>query len=315
MIAAVRKPDKRSRLVVGLVAVLTVLSGCSASAGSGESETISSPDAAQSPVEPTAPVATPAVPGMRATAVRLRTDSAVGGQFQTRIANTGSEPFTVLAVSLDSPAFERLPFAGRPATYQPGATIDLPTMYGPALCGEGVGVDPAFTAVQVQRPDGRTEELRVPLAAPDDIIDRIHHEECHALRLAAAVDVRLGDFSSGELDGKTVVQATITLTRGDNTEDISIFELRGSVVFDVSVADDGDPPTMAADEDQLVVPVILRHTARGCDAHVLGETKQPFLFPFFLTFDTGDPQYGVLDVSPEQQETLWAYIRAVCPDG
>lgn len=73
MIVAVRKPDKRSRLVVGLVAVLTVLSGCSAAAGSGESETISSSDAAQSPVAPTAPVATPAVPGMRATAVRLRT--------------------------------------------------------------------------------------------------------------------------------------------------------------------------------------------------------------------------------------------------
>ncbi len=250
---------------------------------------------------------------MRATAVRLRTDSAIGGQFQTRIVNTGSDPFTVLAVSLDSPGFERLPFAGRPATYQPGQTIDLPTQYGPAVCDEGVGVDPAFTALQVQRPDGATEEVRVPLEAPDDIIDRIHQEECHAQRLAAAVDVRLGDFTTGTADGKTVVLATITLTRGDNTEDISIFELRGSVVFDVSLAEGGDPPTMVAEQDQLVVPVILRHTARGCDAHVLGETKQPFLFTYFLTFDDGEPQYGVLDVAPDQRDALWAYIQAVCP--
>lgn len=260
-------------------------------------------------------MATPAVPGMQATAVRLRTDAAIGGQFQTRITNTGSDPFTVLGVSLDSPGFERLPFAGRPATYQPGQTIDLPTQYGPAVCGGGIGVDPVFTALQIQRADGTTEELRVPLEAPDDIVDRIHHEQCHALRLAAAVDVQLGEFTTGEVDGRTVVQSTITLTRGDNTEDISIFELRGSVVFDVSLAEEGDPPTMPADEEELVVPIIVRHTARGCDAHVLGETKQPFLFPYFLTFDGGDPQYGVLEVSQEQRDALWAYIQAVCPNG
>jgi len=253
---------------------------------------------------------------MRATAVRLRTDLAVGGQFQTRITNTGTEPFTVLAVSLDSPGFERLPFSGRPATYRPGAVVDLPTPYGPAVCGEGAAVDPAYTALQVQRPDGLLEELRIPLEAPDDIIDRIHSEQCHALRLAAAVAVDLGgDFGSAEVDGRTVVQATITLTRGDNTEEIALFELRGSVVFDVSLADDSRLPTMAPDEDQLVVPVILRHTARGCDAHVLGETKQPFLFPYFVTFDGGQPQYGILEVLPEQREALWSYIRAVCPNG
>lgn len=310
MIGGVRT---RSRRVAGLAAVLAVLAGCSAAPESGDAG--DTPSAVVSPGQPTAPVATPAIPGMRATAVRLRTDSAIGGQFQTRIVNTSSEPFSVLAVSLDSPGFERLPFAGRPATYQVGQTIDLPTQYGPAVCGEGIGVDPAFTALQVQRPDGQTEELRVPLEAPDDIIDRIHHEECHALRLADAVDVSLGEFTNAEVDGRTVVQTTLTLTRGTNTEEISIFELRGSVVFDVSLAEDGDPPTMAADQDQLAVPVILRHTARGCDAHVLGETKQPFLFPFFLTFDDGEPQYGVFDVSPVQQEFLWSYIRAVCPNG
>ncbi len=311
MIAVMRT---RSRLVAGLAALLTVLSGCAAIAESSHPPDPSTTEL-PSPAEPTAPVATPAVPGMEATAVRLRTDVAIGGQFQTRILNTGSEPFTVLAVSLASPGFERLPFAGRPATYRPGQTIDLPTLFGTAVCGEGIGVDPAFTDLQVQRPDAQLEELRVPLQAPDDIIDRIYHEQCHAQRLAAAVGVTLGDFSNVMVDGRTVVQATLTLTRGTNTEDISIFELRGSVVFDVSLADEGDPLAMVADKDQLAVPVILRHTARGCDAHVLGETKQPFLFPFFLTFDGGDPQYGVFDVSPVQREVLWDYIRAVCPDG
>lgn len=304
---------RRTSKVAGLLAVLIVLSGCSAAAGpadGGSGDPISTTSV-------TAPIATPAVPGIRALAVRLRTDLAVGGQFQTRITNTGSEPFSVLAVSLDSPGFDRLPFAGRPAVYNPGATIDLPTLYGKAVCGAGVVVDPVFAAVQVQRPDGQTDELRVPLEASDDIVDRIHGEECHALALAEAVDVSLGgDFSTAEVDGETVVQATITLTRGENTEEIALTELRGSVVIYVLFADDSDAPaTMPAAESQLVVPVLLSITGRTCDGHVLSETKQPFLFPFFLTFDGGEAQYGILDVSPEQRSALWSYIQTVCADG
>jgi len=252
---------------------------------------------------------------MSALAVRLRTDVAVGGLFQTRMTNTGSESFSVLAVSLDSPGFEQLPFGGRPAAYRPGATIDLPTPYGAAVCDEGIGVDPAYTAVQVQRPDGRMEEVRVPLAAPDDILDRIHTEECHQLALAAAVEVSLGGFTHTEADGKAVLQSEIALTRGGNTDEIALTELRGSVVFDVSFAEPDDPPSpMASDEDELVVPVVLRMTGRGCDAHVLGETKQPFLFPYFVSFDGGQPQYGVLDVSPEQRDALWSYVEVACAD-
>ena len=301
-------------MVVGLVPVLAVLTGCSGAADAGRSAESSSVRSDRG-AAPTAPVATPAVPGMHAQAVRLRTDTAVGGQFQTRITNTGTEPFLVLGVSLDSPGFERLSFAGRPADYNPGTTIDLPTAYGAAICAEGVRVDPAFTAVQVQRPDGRTEEVRVPLEAPDDIVDRIHTEECQALALAAVVGVRLGVLTPGALDGRPVLQADITLTRGESTEDIGLTELRGSVVFDVSFAQDDDsPPVLAADESELAVPVVIRMTGRGCDAHVLGETKQPFLFPYFLAFDDGEPQYAVLDVSPEQREAMWSYVDLACAD-
>ena len=315
--------DKHSRLGVGLVAALIAVTGCASSGGSGEvaesggsgAAAEQSADPGDNAAEPTAPVATPAVPGMRGLAVRLRTDTAIGGQFQTRITNTGSEPFSVLAVSLDSPGFQQLPFAGRPATYQPGATIDLPTMYGAAMCGEGIAVDPAFADVQVQRPDGRIEELRLPLEAPDDIIDRIHSEECHLLALAAAVGVRLGGFTLAEVDGRAVLQSDITLTRGENAEEIGLVELRGSVVFDVIFAEASDPPpAMAADDTGLVVPVVLRMTGRGCDAHVLGETKQPFLFPYFVAFDGGEPQYGVLEVTTDQRDALWSYVEVACAD-
>lgn len=303
--------SKRSSFVAAFVAALTVMSGCTSAAVSGPADRSS--DALRESAEPTAPVATPAVPGMRGLAVRLRTDVTVGGQFQTRITNTGSEAFVVLGVSLDSPGFERLPFAGRRATFSPGATIDLPTQYGTAFCAGDIEVDPAFSAMQVQRPDGTTEELRVPLEAPDDIVDRIHHQECHALALAAAVEVDLGEFNSAEFDGEPVLRASITLTRGTNSEAIALVGLTGSVVFDLIFADDNEPPpSMPGDEDELVVPVVVGMTGRGCDAHVLGETKQPFVFPFYLTFDGGEVQYGVLEVSPEQRDALWSFVQVAC---
>lgn len=294
--------------LAGLLTVLWLVAGCASAA-----DPTAAPAASSRSTPEAGPIATPAVPGMRALAIRLRTDLAVGGQFQTRITNTGSEPFKVVAVSLDSPGFQRLPFAGRLAMFNPGATIDLPTRYGEVVCGEDIGVDPVFAAVQLQRPDGAIEEVRIPLEAPDDIIDIIHSEECHALALAATVDVSLGgDFTTTEVDGQTVVEATITLTRRDNTEEITLSELRGSVVLYLLFADEDASAAMPSDESQLEVPILFSITARTCDGHVLSETKQPFLFPFWLTFDGGDPQYGILDVSPEQRDLLWAYIREVC---
>lgn len=309
---------RRNGLVVGLLAVLTLVSGCAAAdtgatADAGATADQATEEGADS-AQPTAPVATPALAGMSATAVRLRTDVAIGGQFQTRISNTGTEPFSVLGVRLDSPGFEQLAFAGRPATYQPDATIDLPTQYGPAICGD-MAVDPVYSDIQVQRPDGRMEELRLPLQAPDDILDRIHTEECHLLALGAAVEVRLGGFTLAQADGRAILLTDITLTRGTNTEQLVLSELRGSVVFDVFFAEPDDPQsTMDVEDSELVVPVVLQMTGRGCDPHVLGETKQPFLFPYFVTFDGGTPQYGVLDVSPEQRDALWSYVEVACAD-
>lgn len=51
-------------------------------------------DPIEPPPSPAAPSDEP-VPGLRAEAVLLRTDEAVGGRFQVRVTNTGDEFFTV----------------------------------------------------------------------------------------------------------------------------------------------------------------------------------------------------------------------------
>src|SRR3954454_6206416 len=112
-------------LVAGLTAACGASSGSPSSAGSSAASTTAS--------LPTGP-AVPAVTGIQAEAVRLRTDEAIGGQVQTRVTNTGDAPFTVTSAALDSPCFASLPPTAETATYQPKQVIALPSLFGAPKC-------------------------------------------------------------------------------------------------------------------------------------------------------------------------------------
>ncbi|WP_175484127.1 hypothetical protein [Modestobacter sp. DSM 44400] len=50
----------------------------------------------------------------------LRTDEAVGRQVQVRLTDTGTAPFTVTAVAIDSPGLVALPPTVVHTTFAPG---------------------------------------------------------------------------------------------------------------------------------------------------------------------------------------------------
>ncbi|SDY50122.1 hypothetical protein SAMN05661080_03679 [Modestobacter sp. DSM 44400] len=58
--------------------------------------------------------------GHRGEAVPLRTDEAVGRQVQVRLTDTGTAPFTVTAVAIDSPGLVALPPTVVHTTFAPG---------------------------------------------------------------------------------------------------------------------------------------------------------------------------------------------------
>ena len=130
-----------------LVAALTA--ACGSSSGSSSAQRSS---AAPTTASLSTGAAVPAVPGIEAEAVRLRTDEALGGQVQTRVTNTGDTPFTVTSVALDSPGFAPLPPRAETATSQPGQVIDLPTPFGEPVCD--TTAQPAAARLTVVRPGG-----------------------------------------------------------------------------------------------------------------------------------------------------------------
>jgi len=288
------------RRCAGVCALLTLLAGC----GQGQPATTTSTSTA------TTPSLGPPVPGISAVAYRTRVDSATTGRFQVQVHNTGTEPFTVLGVALDSAGFSPLPASPLETLFLPGATIDLRTPYGPVICDDNVPVEPAYAVLDLLRPDGSQEQVRVPMKSENETVPRMHAEDCAAEALAAAVDVVLTGLVVEEVDGLPTVTGGLGFTREDSRESIAVTDMRGSVVLQVRPADVELPVVMAVEESTLTVPIQIRQAT--CDPHYLADTKQPVLFPLWISFDDREQEYSEIPVDADQRVFLLNYLGEVC---
>jgi hypothetical protein len=257
------------------------------------------PSAAPTPSTSAAPEL-PAVPGMAAEVVRLRTDEAVGGQVQVRLTNTGDEAFTVTAVALDSPGFTAL--AERPVTaeFPPGRVIDLPTPYGAPVCD--VAPVPAAAGVTVVRPGGETEAVHVPLAA--DVLELVHDEECAVLAVTEIVDVTVADLA----DDGDALTGSLTLTRRTGDQRVTATALGRSVLLDAEVE---ELPLVLEGGAQTVTTAV-SFTPASCDPHVLSETKKPYVFPLTVDVAGADPVPVDLPLDSAARDRLAALVQRVC---
>jgi hypothetical protein len=242
----------------------------------------------------------PAVPGIEAAAVRLRTDEAVGGQVQVRVTDSGDDSFTVTAVALDSPGFTALPETAVTAEFGPGRVIDLPTPYGAPVCG--TAPLPAAARLALVRPGGQVESVRAPLAA--DVLEVVHDEECAVLAVAEVVDVTVTALA----DEGDVLTGLLALTRRSGNRPVVVTTLSRSVLLD-AVAD-GLPLVLAGNERRVTTAVSF--TPATCDPHVLSETKKPYAFPLSIEVGDADPVPVDLPLDAAARDRLAALVQRVC---
>jgi len=262
--------------------------------------TTQSPSAtpSSSPVRAAAEI--PEVPGLSAEAVRLRTDEAIGGQFQVRITDSGDDGFTVTSVALDSPGFVALPPSAETAEFAPGRVIDLPTPYGEPVCdAEPL---PAAALLTVVRPGGAQETVRAPLSA--EVLELVHDEECAVLAVLEVVDVAVTDLA----DDGDALAGSLTLTRREGDEPVVASFLGRSVLVDAAAED--LPIELEGEASTASTPVSF--TSATCDPHVLSETKKPYVFP--LTVQVGDDDPVAMDLPLDQaaRDRLAALVQRVC---
>jgi hypothetical protein len=280
-------------VVLAVALAVVALAGCGAQTSGRPAGTAARTDAVP---------AVPAVPGIGAEAVRLRTDETIGGQLQVRLTDTGTAPFTVTAVAIDSPGFAAVPPTPVSTTYQPGQTIDLPTPFGSVNCA--AAVEPAAARLTVIR-GGAPEEVRVPLTG--GTLTLVHGEECAVAAVRAVVDPELAGLADGG-DGQSLT-GTVLLTRRAGNDPVEVLALGRSVLLKPSV-DRDLPVTLLPGENELALPVTV--TLASCDPHVLAETKKPFVFPLSIAVADADPVPVDLPVDDAQKATLQQLVDRVC---
>jgi hypothetical protein len=273
------------RRTAALAAAVVVVAGCASQ---------------REPVDdagPPAAASLPAVPGLTAEAVQLRTDAAVGNRFQVRI--TASDTFAVTAVGLRVAGFDAVPAVPVTAEFEPGRVIDLPVTYDGVDCA--VRPEPAAVLLTVRRPEGAVEDLVAPLAG--DVPARLHAEGCAAERLAEAVEVGVTVSEPGdeELTGR------LTLRRRDGAEPLTVGRLGRSVLVDV----DAELPLELADGERIAEAAVVFRPAT-CEPHVLAETKQPYVFPLEVSLGEEPPTVIDLPVDDALRTALADLVRRVC---
>ncbi|MGY1638908.1 hypothetical protein ACI78V_19855 [Geodermatophilus sp. SYSU D00742] len=291
------------RTAVGVAALLCAACGTVGGGVPAADSPRAEASSEEAPSAPSTPSAVPAVPGIEAEVVRLRTDVVVGGQVQVRVTDTGTEPFTVTAVALDSPGFSPLPPTPVTAAFAPGRVIDLPTPYGEPVCT--AAPDPVAARLTLARTGGVAEEVRVPLTGDDLAV--VHREECAVAAVRAVAGVALTGLAP---DGEAVTGSVVLTRTGEDDRPVVVTDVRSSVVFDVAL--DGVPVELAAGREEVSAPVTV--TVATCEAHVLAETKQPFLFPLQVAVGAADAVPVPLPVDEAQQALLWTLVDDVCAE-
>ncbi|RBY92001.1 hypothetical protein DQ244_06665 [Blastococcus sp. TBT05-19] len=276
--------------------MLLALAACSPSPDAPDDVRTSAPASTPPATSAAGP---PAVPGIAAEAVRLRTDEAVGGQFHVRVTDTGDAPFTVSEVALAVPGFATLTPAPVTAAFVPGRVIDLPVPYGAVDCAVVPG--PAAARLTVSRPDGTVEALTVPLAG--DVPARVHAEECAAEAVASVAALQVTDLQArdDELRGRLGVR------RLAGEEPVAVRRIGRSVLIDVRA---DLPLEIAAREGAADVPVTFRPAT--CEPHVLSETKKPYVFLLEVTLGEEPPVVVDLPVDDHLRGQLADLVRRVC---
>jgi hypothetical protein len=283
-------------------AVLVALGLSAAGCASGATTREDPPAGAAGASPPSASAApVPAVPGIEAEAVRLRADEAAGGRLQVRLTDTGTAPFTVTAVAIDSPGFAPLPPTEVTAAFAPRQTIDLPTPFGAAQCA--AAPEPAAARLTVVRLDGTVEELRVPLTG--GTLSRVHTEECAVEAALETAGIALTELTP---DGERLSGAVV-VTRRSGDEPVELTALARSVLLEPVLAD-ALPVTLAPDDDELRLPVTFELAT--CDPHVLAETKKPFVFPLTVVVGERDGVPVDLPVDDAQRAALQGLVDRVC---
>ncbi|WP_238014978.1 hypothetical protein KZZ52_48805 [Dactylosporangium sp. AC04546] len=245
--------------------------------------------------------AAPAAVQMRVELQQGRVDE-VRHTVQIAMNNDGPAKITVVQVELQAPSFKG--GAGPVTVDAPlpvgGLRVDVPVSYGTGIC-TGDDLKPrsaaSHVAFKVRTEDGQVHALRLPLASPNAMLDKLLAIDCQQAYLDRQATFTFGPWTplpSGWVTGTVVVK------RVGFPGTITLQEFTGSILLEVMpipLREATPKPygVLKPGEDELRIPIIV--DGERCTPHALAEIKKPYVFPAFVSLDGGDPLYTELKIT------------------
>jgi hypothetical protein len=250
-------------------------------------------------------------PRLVASATQFRYDEGTN-HLHAGVTNAGTTPVTVTSATLTWSGFDwptvRIPAQPVP----PGQTAAFVIAYGAARCGTDTGAPYLLATV-----DGQRRRLALKVEDPG-LLDRLRQAACARQRLARAVALTL------HLRRHTVVRQGEELLPGEvvlrrragSSEAVSVVDLGGSVLFDVTAAGGPGalPARLAPPDRTLRLPVQVGSAGR-CDPHARGQSSQTFLFSVYTRLGSDPPLRTIFVPSKPAQQRLLALLDRACRAG
>jgi hypothetical protein len=279
-----------------LAALALALAACQAPAATGGAPT----PAPGSPVP------------LAATLTQYRRDQA-RGVVQVKVANTGTEPVHVEQVRLDAPAFPAAAPTVREVEIRPGRRVDLPITYGAARCGDGPPAGAPAAVARVRVGNGEPAEVRLALPSPNELLERLAAAECAQRAVRQALVVAFGpSWSPGEGAGGATLRGTIVLRRGESDAPLTLTQLGGSTLFNLTPLHPGAAPLLRLEPGAAGAELPVEVTAPRCEPHALADSKRAYSFPVWVTVGGGQEQHLVLEPDEDGRRHLDELVRTSC---
>jgi hypothetical protein len=216
------------------------------------------------------------------------------------LRNDGNTPVRFAQFQLDAPLFSRVPPTLRDTTLEPGAQLDIPINYGEAQCDASPDGDTAVIT-SLRTGGGDLQEVRLPLPAPDSLLQRLHGTECGQLAIKEAVDI---DFGPNWERHGTAARGALLLRRQGSNQPITVVDVGGTVIFTVRPVSPSDAPLFRLDPDTERGDIPIEVTASRCDSHAMAESKKSFVFPLWVRLGDAPEQYLTIEPQDEVRSLL-----------
>lgn len=282
---------------VVLTTLSTACAGTNESDSDGQSTERPSPGHSTFTLQPE-----PLTPGLRLSFIQQRIHEG-SNHAQLRVVNHTDKPLVVRRIGLDWPGYPG-GLHRSDETVQAQSTLDLHYWLTRPDCDVNATATPPVGIIVTDR--GRFRRTMTPDGVR--FLHRIWQAECNRVLFVRTATIQLSeDWRPTSKGDEPAIRGALVLTRRTGADPVVVEQVRGSVLFDLSLEGVAELP---AGVRRAELPLVV--DPGRCDEHARSGSTQTFLWTVWLRVADGDQLALHLTPSTAQQVRLLEFLDDAC---